>query len=65
MWRWVARMRKATDRARVPLVDAAHALGLTREQALRRVMRREIDGGKDDKGRWYIYADALDAARKN
>ena len=52
--------RTETDRPRVALMDAAFRLGLTREAMLRRIMRREIDGGKDARGHWFVYEDALE-----
>ena len=52
--------RMETDRPRVPLMDAAYRLGLTREAMLRRIMKREIAGGKSDRGHWFVYEDALE-----
>jgi hypothetical protein len=53
---------------RIPLSDAALALGLTYHQCRARVLSGDLKGGKDDFGRLYVDAKVVKAAlgaRKN
>ncbi len=36
-------------------------LGLTREQILRRIDRGEIEGEKNEWGRWFVYRDSCES----
>lgn len=43
----------------IPLARAAMELRVSREVALRKVMRRELDGEQDAGGRWLVEAESL------
>jgi hypothetical protein len=47
----------------IPLSEAALRLGLTYDQVRQRLFRKELPGGRDRYGRFYVDADALPAAR--
>jgi len=44
---------------RISLSEAALRLGLTYHQVRERVFRRELPGGRDDSGRFYVDGDQL------
>ena len=52
------------EEKRIPIADAAMRLSVTREVAVRMVMRGEIRGGQDEKGRWYAEEGSVRRAKR-
>jgi hypothetical protein len=48
--------------ARLSIMDTALRLRRSYDVVRRMVVLGQLDGGKDDRGRWYVYADAVERA---
>jgi hypothetical protein len=52
---------EGTLNERLTLAQAAYRAGLSYDQVRRLVLRREVEGGQDENGKWYVLAPSLDA----